>query len=117
MKPIRANAGSSTILRTEREIFDRCLAALGPAVSVQSVPVDDGALLAQAAPAALARHSSGRLLKLSRELAISATSGQRNADEARVALQTVLGELVERALRSGLATRRRISRRSRWWPT
>jgi len=94
-----------TILRTEREIFDRCLAALGPPVTIQSVPVDDKALLAQAAPAALARHSSRGLLKLSRELAISATSGQRNADEARVALQTVLGELVERALRSGLATR------------
>ena len=75
-------------------------------MTIQSVPVDDGRLLAEAAPAALARHSSGRLLTLSRELAISATSGQRDADEARVApSQTVLGELVERALRSGLATR------------
>jgi len=95
-----------TILRTEREIFDRCLAALSPAKAVKGVPADaDRPLLAQAAPAALAGHPSGRLLTLSRELAMAATSGQRDADAARDALEAVLGELVERALRSGLAMR------------
>ncbi|HXU01094.1 MAG TPA: hypothetical protein VN903_08885, partial [Polyangia bacterium] len=96
-----------TIVRTEREIFDRCLAALPSAAAVHSVRprVEDRPLLAEAAPAALARHSSERLLTLSRELAIAATSGQRDADEARDALEAVLGELVERALRSGLAMR------------
>jgi MoxR-like ATPase len=94
-----------TIVRTEREIFDRCLAALPSTLSIQSAHAEDKRLLADAAPTALARHASGRLLKLSRELAIAATSGQRDADDARAALEAVLGELVERALRSGLAMR------------
>ena len=95
-----------TIVRIEREIFDRCLAALPPAVvAIQSAKAGDKRLLAEAAPTALARHTSGSLLNLSRELAIAATSGQRDADEAGVALEAVLGELVERALRSGLAMR------------
>jgi MoxR-like ATPase len=94
-----------TIVRIEREIFDRCLAALPPAITVQGVPSDDRRLLAEAAPAALAGLPSNRLLRLSRELAIAATSGQQLADEARVALEVVLRELVERALRSGLAMR------------
>jgi len=94
-----------TILRTEREVFDRCLAALSHVV-VQGVPDDkDKPLLAEASPSALAGHPSGRLLTLSRELAMAATSGQRDADAARDALEAVLGELVERALRSGLAMR------------
>jgi MoxR-like ATPase len=94
-----------TIVRTERELFDRCLAALSPEVTVQGLVADDRQLLADATPAALAKHSSARLLTLSRELAIAATSGQRTADEARAALENALSELIERAFRSGLAMR------------
>jgi MoxR-like ATPase len=94
------------IVRTEREIFDKCLAALSarpdrPAQSPAGRALDDK-LLAASEPAALRKHTGARLLELSRELAVAASSGRRDADRARDALDAVLDELVARALRTGL---------------
>jgi MoxR-like ATPase len=91
------------IARTEREIFDRCLAGLPPAMQVAAPKRVSRELLAEAAPQALAQHPSSKLLALSRALAVAATSGLRGADEARASLEATLQVLVERALRFGLS--------------
>jgi MoxR-like ATPase len=97
------------IVRSEREIFERCLAALTPPAANDGTARTRGArpidrqLLKDSAPGLLRGYTGGKLLELSRALAVAATSGQRDAELARRALTGVLDELSARALRSGLA--------------
>lgn len=91
-----------TIVRTEREVFDRCLAGLPPPARRPAPRSIAPELLQQAAPAALPAAPTADLLKLAEQLARASTAGQAGADEAAARLDNVLRELVERALSAGL---------------
>lgn len=96
------------IVKSEREVFDRSLEALSVTFTAAN-PLEgrddrtDRSVFDEAAPARLGGHDGAKLLALSRTLAVAASGGRRDADEARAALDRVLSEFVERALRSGLA--------------
>jgi MoxR-like ATPase len=90
-------------VRTESEIFARCLDELpAPAQPVRR-PVVSLVLLQETAPAALSGHDSDKLAKLAPALAAAAASGDDGAADAAERLPLVLGEIVERAMRACLA--------------
>jgi hypothetical protein len=92
------------IIRTEQEIFARCLDGLPAKSPSPAAPAGvSKELLAQAEPAAMEGLDTTGLLELCRKLAREAGTRRRGADEARACLERTTRELGERALRLGLA--------------
>jgi MoxR-like ATPase len=91
------------IMRTEREIFDHCLARL-PAVAVRpQPPAVTPDLLRLSDPRTLGDKSEAELLGAAHRLATAATLGDPHAERAASRLQGVLAEVLQRAFRHGLA--------------
>ncbi len=91
-----------SIVRTEREIFDRCLALVPkfePTARPQRVDVTR---LRAMVESALPGDDSGALGKAARAVAQAAASGATNATDAAVLLEETLAALSERAVRRGL---------------
>ena len=91
-----------SILRTEREIFDRALARV-PRVERRTPkkPPSDIDALAKAVQQALPGNDPGPLLATAARLAEAADAGNASAPQAASLLATTLSHLAERALRAG----------------
>jgi energy-coupling factor transporter ATP-binding protein EcfA2 len=92
-----------SIMRTERQVFDRCLGRLPPAIPSTPPPRVSEGLLAASASNALAARSSAELLELARELAQAASTRREGAFEAATRLETTVQELSLRAFQRGLS--------------
>jgi MoxR-like ATPase len=90
------------IIRTEREIFDRCLDGLPAPARRAPLRSVDRSLLEKADAAALRAYPTAELSQLAEQLAKASTAGQVGADEAASRLDDVLREIVDRALSAGL---------------
>ncbi|MFO0650899.1 MAG: AAA family ATPase [Polyangiales bacterium] len=93
-----------SIMRTEREIFDRALANLPrpvalPRPSVESI---DLAPLTAAVEKARPGGDTVALIETTKQIAIAVESGAPGAEKARELLEETVSSLVERALRKGL---------------
>lgn len=93
------------ILRTEREIFDRCLAKLPPvaALAKKYSPQVLTRLEERLTPQALRELGAEELLKSARELAAATMTGSPSAGAAAQKFREVAAALGERALRAGLS--------------
>ncbi len=91
------------IMRTEAEIFDRCLAKL-PRVEVPKTPPSvDLAGLGSMADAARSSRDPDKLVAAAKELLSASESGASGSDRAASLLSATVATLSERALRAGLA--------------
>ncbi len=88
-------------LRTEREIFDRCLGRLRDLRFVAEAPALSAPLIAQSEPDALRRAEPKTLLRIARELVEAAGGGYGEDSAAEQRLELCVTELGRRALRSG----------------
>ncbi|MBL8684598.1 MAG: AAA family ATPase [Myxococcales bacterium] len=94
-----------SIMRTEREIFDRTLAKIPrPKRVVRPVtqPSVDLAALERAVESAKPGGDTKALLETTKKIAVAVESGAQGADKARALLEGTVSSLVERALRKGL---------------
>ena len=90
------------IMRTEHEIFERCLGKLKPPLPVGQQGTVSGALLAKTMPDKLGAQDTQALIACTRELATAATGGVLGADTATAHLEAAVHELTQRAFLSGL---------------
>ncbi len=88
-------------LRTEREIFDRCIGRLRDLRFVAEAPALPAPLIAQSEPEALRRAEPKALLRIARELCAVANDGYGEDGAAQQRLELCVTELGRRALRSG----------------
>ncbi len=93
-----------SIMRTEREIFDRALANLPKPVALPRPSVEsiDLTPLAQAVEKARPGGDTVALIETTKQIAIAVESGAPGAEKARELLEETVSSLVERALRKGL---------------
>jgi MoxR-like ATPase len=91
-----------SIMRTEHEIFERCLKKLKPPLPVVEQATVSGTLLAKTMPDKLGTHDISSLIACTRELAQASTAGTLGADMASTHLDACVRELTQRAFRSGL---------------
>ncbi|MBX3226445.1 MAG: AAA family ATPase [Labilithrix sp.] len=89
-----------SILRTEREIFDRALARLPKPAAKKKEPRKENKLEAKVEEA-IAAPAPAPLLETAAELAKVSDAGGPGAQQAQALLDTTLGHLAERALRAG----------------
>ena len=92
------------MLRTEQEIFERCLKKLPPPLPPRPEDSVSAALLEKTAPGRLALQDDRALFASTRELAAVATSGVAGASTASTHLEAAVHELTQRAYRSGLSS-------------
>lgn len=93
------------IMRTESEIFDRCLAAV-PRTKVPSAPPAlDLASLSEAATTAMASGRPGALAAAAKQLVEATESGATGTDEAARLLVDTVARLASRVLEAGLTSR------------
>ncbi len=94
-----------SIMRTEREIFDRALARLPrPKKSVKQAPKGSIDLMAleRAVENAKPGGDTQALLATTQKIAVAAESGAPGSEKARELLEETVSSLVERAVRKGL---------------
>ncbi len=93
-----------SIMRTEREIFDRALARLPkPKKSQKKAPKGpDVSVLARAVEKAKPAGDTKALLETTAQIASAVESGAPGADQARALLDETVASLSERAVRGGL---------------
>ncbi|HVJ14652.1 MAG TPA: AAA family ATPase [Polyangiaceae bacterium] len=88
-------------LRTEREIFDRCIGRLRDLRFVAEAPSLSAPLIAQSEPEMLRRADPKALLKTARGLVEAASAGFGDDSPAQQRLELCVSELGRRAMRAG----------------
>ncbi len=93
-----------SIMRTEREIFDRALARVARPVALPRPPVEalDLKPLVDAVEKARPGGDTQALIEATRQMVVAAESGAPGSQKARELLEETVTSLVERALRKGL---------------